>query len=322
MRANALRMDGEGTVQPYRSGGILPPAGRRLILLVHGYNNDPFQAGASYFAMRRNLDHILQFCGVDEARRKSMQEGIWELYWPGYFPLSDRPLRGLRRRGYEGVLSIPSYSLEVGKARSWVASGLARFLASRAPSEVFFIAHSLGCRVVLETILRLSKAAQPGIAIAGFLLMAGAVPVHLMLDGAPLGDCLRSASRRYSLHSWRDAVLLLAFPPGELLAGEVPPYGCPVATGLMGAPVSLWESHVNTKLGHSDYWELGLLRNKGLLSSFCAGVLGVAVDHPIEESDIRSLPAPLAVSILPQRHILSARLPGAAWLSDRYGPPA
>jgi hypothetical protein len=322
MKASALRMNREGVVGVYERGGIEPAVGDRLILLVHGFNNDESQAAQSYFAMRSNLDNVLRLHGTDEEQRKNIQSRVWELYWPGYLPLSARGPSGKRRFGYEPALSAASYSLEVVKARTWVADGLATYLRRIRPAEVFFIAHSLGCRVVLETVKRLSSSILTNIQFPGFVLMAGAVPVDSLLQNGSLGPSALSPSRRYCMHSYRDAVLMLAFPPGQLMSAEAPSYGLPVATGLTGWPTSLWSNHTNTKLGHGGYWKEGIFKDKALLSELCAGIFGVAVERNISVTGLLTMPSAQAFSILPERQLATGRLPGSRWLEDKYGPHA
>jgi hypothetical protein len=322
MKYCALRMDGSGFVSPFSGNGLEPEPGERVILLVHGYNNDQVEAAESYFTMRKNLDNVVLSCGIDETLRKQLQSRIWELYWPGYLALSSLGPRGGRRHKWEPVASAASYSHEVRKARTWVADGLASFLRRIRPSEVFFIAHSLGCRVVLETLQRLVSGLLSPIHFAGFLLMAGAVPVHMLGISGLLGPSAAQPDRRYCLHSWRDAVLMLAFPGGQILSGEVAAYGVPVATGLTGSPSALWSGHANSGLGHGDYWRQGIFRDRSVLSQLCAGIFGIAVQRDLTVSELLTIPAELNYSILPERQLASGRLPGSDWLRDRYAPAA
>jgi hypothetical protein len=318
--ARALLMDGAGSIAPQPASGPEPAGGQPLILLVHGYNNDTHQAAESYFLMRRNLDHLLRLSGVDEAVRKSFQSRMWELYWPAYAPMRHRAF-GRPRPKYEHVVAPLSYSLEVIRARTAVAGGLAQYLTRRAPSEVFFIAHSLGCRVVLETIKLLAPVLTSPIQLSGFLLMAGAVPVDMLDLGGLLGPGALRARRRYCLHSWRDTVLLTAFPPGQVLAGEAPLYGLPLAAGLTGSPRSLWHSHANTHINHGAYWREGLFKGGTALSQLCAGIFGVAIDREISLSELPRVRTDSALSILPENQLPTGRLPGSDWLEATYGSP-
>jgi pimeloyl-ACP methyl ester carboxylesterase len=319
-KTQALRMDRSGGIAPFSAGGLHPLSRRPLILLIHGYNNDDYEAANSFFRMRCNLDNVLNFTGLDEARRKEIQSTIWEFYWPGYQPLTLlNPEAGPRRR-YEPVISVPSYSLEVIKARTWVPSGLFDYLLQIQPSEVFFIAHSLGCRVVLETVRKLLESLRTCSVVTGFLLMAGAVPIDLLAETGSLGPSARAPRRRYCLYSWRDMALMLAFPPGQLLSGEAAWYGAPVAAGLTGRPAPLWSLRVNTRLGHHDYWSRGLFAQKTALSELFAGIFQIAVKRDLYLIDTCESSSALPYSILPERHLAFSTLPGANWLQDLYSP--
>jgi pimeloyl-ACP methyl ester carboxylesterase len=319
MKIQAIKMDRSGGIAPFSPGGGHPSAGRPITLLIHGYNNDDYEAADSFYKMRCNLDHILHYSGNASIFRKYIQSNIWEFYWPGYQPVTLLNPVARRRHWYEPVISGPSYSLEVVKARSWVADGLFNYLSRVRPSEIFFVAHSLGCRVVLETARQILESFTTPIRVTGFILMAGAVPIDLLQPTGPLGPTAGAPPRRYCLYSWRDLVLMLAFPPGQVLAGEIPLYGSPLAVGLTGQPSSLWNVRVNSKLGHHDYWSRGLFVNKERLSELCAGMLGIPVDRATPVMTLPSVPSAPPLSILPERQLYSGNLPGDDWLRDRYG---
>src|SRR6266446_6626422 len=143
MKRQAFRMNRSGGIEPFSPGGAHPCSGRPLTLLIHGYNSDHYEAAESFFRMRSNLDNILRFAGMAESFRKHVQANLWEFYWPGYQPLNLINPFAKPRRWYESVISGPSYSHEVVKARTWVSTGLFEYLTRTRPSEVFFVAHSL-----------------------------------------------------------------------------------------------------------------------------------------------------------------------------------
>mgnify|MGYP003694258393 CR=1 FL=1 len=64
----------------YRNGVVEAPGGgnpdgsTRIVLLVHGYNNDKAQADESYAAL---LANVAKDVGA-------LVENIWKFYWPGY----------------------------------------------------------------------------------------------------------------------------------------------------------------------------------------------------------------------------------------------
>jgi hypothetical protein len=317
MRDRALRMDNLGSIRPYFVRGPEPKRGDRIVMLVHGFNNDEDEARASYLAMRSNLDFLLRISGVARNMRKLIQSRIWELYWPGFLPLSYRGSVGLNRSAPETALSAASYSAEVRKARDWVASGLSQYLSSIGALDVFFIAHSLGCRVVLETLARPLTAKS--IICSGYLLMAGAVPIDQLRSQARLGIAALRANRRYCLHSWHDTGLILAFPPGQMLAGEFPNSGLPVATGIAGWPSVMWSDHADTKLPHSGYWKEGLFKDNSIASALCEAIFGIPIPRSISFSRIAYRSPQQLIPLLPLRTLPSMQLRGDSWLKTRYG---
>jgi pimeloyl-ACP methyl ester carboxylesterase len=309
-------MDVNGDVRPSVGPSALPERNKPMLLLVHGYNNDSAEAAESYFAMRRNLDALLRVHGVAESVRKALQGRIWEFYWPGYLPIGHWSLSGVTRPTFEKVISAPSYALEVIKARDWIADGLAVFLRSVEPSEIFFIGHSLGCRVVLETIARLAD--PHTIALTGFILMAGAVPIHLLLSNSRLCNGAALVKKRFCLYSGIDLVLWFAFPPGQVLADEVPPYGIPIATGLWGSPSALYDIRSNTWLGHGDYWTQGPFKGGGSYQQLLAGELGAYQPERFVRAEKIASRELKQLKASRNRQIGSRAYTGIDWLRDSY----
>jgi len=298
-------------------GGRHPFPGSSLILLVHGYNNDQYEAAGSFYRMRCNLDNILSFSGLPESVRRNAQEHIWEFFWPGYQPIPVMNPQARRRSWGETVISATSYSHEVRKARSWVSENLFKYLLQIQPADIFFISHSLGCRVVLETVRGLQESLLTRISVRGFLLMAAAVPVHLLRPGGPLRPSAEIPPKKYCLYSRRDMVLFLAFPPGELFSGEAPIYGSPIAIGRHGWPSSMFSSRENTSLGHGDYWTKGVFSQESHnLGEICAGIFGFAIDRKLANVNIPVAPEARRFSILPENQLVSTALPGTGWLSE------
>jgi pimeloyl-ACP methyl ester carboxylesterase len=129
--------------------------------------------------------------------------------------------------------------------------------------QVDFIGHSLGCRVVLETLLALRPHAVP--IVRRVALMAAAVPSEMLEPGGrffPLLTLLAAEGTRFDvLHSLQDNVLHYAFPPGQSLAGGG--VGSARALGRYGpSPVM---PGFRTTMGdreivgaaHGDYWGKG-----------------------------------------------------------------
>ncbi len=174
--------------------------GSRLVLVVHGYNNDEDEASKSYAVLFELLQKMVP--------NQDVLRSIWEVYWPGYVTV------GAKKRT---LLSALSYPAQVRKA-VLIGRALARFLSSvavdRAPVEVLFIAHSLGCRVVLETLRDLSDNAD--ISVKAICLMAAAVPVAHIIPNGRLRRAADAAEKRYILHSPADTVLRRYFRAGQL----------------------------------------------------------------------------------------------------------
>ena len=216
----------------YRNGVIEAPGGgtpdghSRIVLLVHGYNNDKEDADKAYAAL---LAHVTADVGAPA-------ENIWKFYWPGYVErltgtLTDQPTTVSRGRdGSESnaVLSAPSYALQVLKARE-VGAALGRYIGGlyrgdTVPTEIVLIAHSLGCRVVLEGLRELLRGRPPRAErhrVTAVCLMAAAVPTFMIEEGARLADAAMLPNMAYVLHSRADGVLRYAFPPGQSAASAI-----------------------------------------------------------------------------------------------------
>ena len=248
--SNALRFIDGAVVAPGRLE--LPVIRGRMIVLVHGYNNNKAQAEASYNA----VTHMLP-----DADR----EAVWEFFWPGFIErltgaLTDTPLslavhRDERETESSYLISALSYHRQVDKSKE-VGLALGQFLDSLRPAAIVFVAHSLGCRVTLEAIRFLvSSGATKRLALPGACLMAAAVPTYLVEAPSETEGGLRKAAtaitRSFVLHSTNDRVLGFAFPLGQTRAGEG---FLPEAVGFHGGPDTPWSARGDTGLGHSGYW--------------------------------------------------------------------
>lgn len=215
----------------------------QVILLVHGYWNSAGGARKSYDRLRKNLRGRPAISWAERS--------VFNFYWPSnearFIPV------------------MPSYVRTVENAK-WVAERLANYLSSlRGPNgqsiRIFLIGHSLGCRVILETLRELlaSAAQQPNSnhELSGICLMAAAVSVS-MVEENPKGnlvDGVKSADRRCCLHSRCDDVLFFLFRGGQWLAGEGG-QPAPEAVGRFGNPAKLWtQSEEMLLYGHGDYWK-------------------------------------------------------------------
>lgn len=135
------------------------------------------------------------------------------------------------------------------------AAALSAYLASRRDVlNLNFIGHSMGCRVVLETIKLLQANPAFKIPIRKVCLMAAAVPTHKVFPRGDLEQALAAAAQVLVLYSPDDPVLAYAFPIGQTAGGDG---FFPAAIGHKG-DVPLSPGHVDRSLvaqaTHSDYW--------------------------------------------------------------------
>ncbi len=202
--------------------------GRNVLLATHGFNVDQEDGvrALSLWSTRLALDGTWLFVGV---------------LWPGdskYVPILDYP--------YEGVEAIAS-----GKI-------LAAYLNANATRATGFAlaSHSLGVRVVLETIRHLDRAPVKTV------LLAPAI------ENDALAREYHDAAQRVStdlrvIASKRDAVLEYAFPAGNLV-GQIIMHGHPYDRTALGrngplyplpgdVHVSAWQIPVGWDYGHLDY---------------------------------------------------------------------
>jgi hypothetical protein len=198
-----------------------PDARRECLVLAHGFNNHAGEAAAAYFGFRRS-----QYEQYPELGDRVLEGRFGDGYWPGD---ADWP-------GPLDWLDAMVYPVAVLTARHCGAVLAAAIQRLPNVERVDFIAHSLGCRVVLEAaeILRTT-----GPAIGRICLMAAAVPAEMVEPGGRFDDLLwrliDAGVKIHVMHSDKDTVLRFAFPPGQALAGE-PSLR---ALGLHGPPVDM-----------------------------------------------------------------------------------
>jgi len=162
--------------------------GKRLLVLVHGYNN------SRSFGRTR----LIRFSGMLAAGGSS--DVMLSVLWPG-----------------DGWAKALTYPFE-GRDADDSAEALFRWLSANAASDtrVAFVGHSLGCRVVMNTARQLAR--RGSAALDRICLMAPAI------DNDCLGrlgvTCYKEASlatdRIAVLASEEDLVLHFAYPLGDL----------------------------------------------------------------------------------------------------------
>ena len=160
------------------------PTERRLVFLLHGYNVDAARGRASLLELSDFL--------------RGGEWGLVATLWPG-----------------DHGLGAISYSFE-GRGADDTAAELARFVQCWAGPEarVSFVGHSLGCRVVLETVKRLIGKT---VHVDEVCLFAAAVDADSLASWDSYRSCCKRAGRVTVLSSRRDRVLKLAYPAGDLL---------------------------------------------------------------------------------------------------------
>jgi pimeloyl-ACP methyl ester carboxylesterase len=218
---------------------------KECLVLVHGFNNTDSEAAVAYLGFRARQKEIFgapDFSGFEKR--------FGDTFWPGdadwwsFFDKAD-------------FLIYPASVHTAVKA----AKDLADLIWQMPNLErVDFIGHSLGCRVVLETLLLLRERTLP--LIGRVVLMAAAVPSEMLERGGKFFDLLTElaaeGNRIDVLHSWQDTVLHYAFPPGQKLAGRGE--GSDRALGRYGP--SPWMPGFRSNLmeqeisgaAHGDYW--------------------------------------------------------------------
>jgi len=155
----------------------------RLLFLIHGYN----------WCERKG--HV-SLCRLANLLAMESSWGIVGVLWPG-----------------DHGLGRISYSFE-GRDADDTATELCRFIECRAPDvPVSFLAHSLGCRVALETVNALK-----GRTVDEVCLFAAAVDADSLASSRAYRRSAEKVRERITVPSSRkDRVLKFAYPAGDLL---------------------------------------------------------------------------------------------------------
>ncbi len=235
-----------------RAKGMLSQlSSKRLVIFVHGYNVRAEAARDTYQAF---LDDVIK---KNDRLTQPAFCTYWGFHWPG-----DHDGPPVART----ATSLSTFSIKIEFANT-AGRQLAYLLGKlRRDQEVYFIAHSLGCRVVLATLYEMQRLRNfagtewTGAKVNGAFLMAAAVP-WMTCDTEPVyggaDDVQHHFQRRepepqeWVFFSDRDGVLNVPFSTGEYLHGE----GGGEAVGVHGWPApGRWDRPVPTKMGHGDYW--------------------------------------------------------------------
>lgn len=223
--------------------------GRRTecLVLVHGFNNHAGEAAAAYLGFRGiQREHNPQLTA------EALECLLADAYWPGDARWAG-PVDWLDFLVYPAAVHT---AVEAGPA----LAQLLRALQAQGLLRVSLVGHSLGCRVVLETVRDLLDHGGP--ALGRIALMAAAVPVEMVSAQGQFETVFQRLQAQgvqvQVLHSSSDWVLRGAFPPGQALAG--PSEASIRALGLKGPPPSMPGVGGSVtacpvpEAGHSDYW--------------------------------------------------------------------
>lgn len=218
---------------------------KECLVLVHGFNNHAGEAAIAYKGFR--LSECEYF---DDLNPQILEKLLGDTFWPG----------DAKWPGPVDWVDFVVYPAAVGTAKA-AGPALATLIQRLVQIErIHFIGHSLGCRVVLETLRFLRGNGFPLAKVGGVCLMAAAVPVDMVeADGkfASLLDDLSMVGKTVLvMHSTKDTVLHFAFPPGQTAAGQGEGW-FPTALGRFGPPHrmrGIVSQKEITGARHSDYW--------------------------------------------------------------------
>ena len=210
----------------------------RVILFVHGYNNTLSVARDAYETFSTRLAERVREAAAEIFGPR------YRFYWPG-----DEDL---------GIFSFISYPVETKDAKA-SASRFVDFLRElyerfgHPARPIDIVSHSLGGRVVLETLTALASTEILTGVVKRVCLMAPAVLVEQVEPGGLLYDGARLPETLTILTSEDDWVLWLAFPLGQTMAEG----GSGRALGRYGPPPGLPARHepVSGGVGHTQYWD-------------------------------------------------------------------
>lgn len=268
---------------------------QNILILVHGFNNAERVAEQSFGLFYSRLEEHFSLSN-------SAPDAVAYFHWPGNY------YRGSAR------LAFAWYHIDVLRARE-AAAQLAQYLteiSNSMPRRVTLVGHSLGCRLILETLTMLASP-NPNLKIDLISLMAPAVPVALVERADParrpagaLNATVIEPRQVLKFHSWRDLALSGGFPIGQLNAyrylgpnGEViETQAYAEAVGLLGRPSDVGTS-IPTTNGHSDYW--GDVRTAAdLRSALDPRYFSLPAPHQTPDWKIEGAP-PLEERELPRR---------------------
>lgn len=157
--------------------------------------------------------------------------------------------------GAANALTYPFEEKPADDTATWLARTVLDH--ARPTARLNFIAHSLGCRVVLETMRRLLRHGRTAARVG---LMAGAVDGDALARADRYRAAVRAAERVAILASRKDWVLEWAFPAGDFVASLFRGGYTAPALGYAGPTGADLPAHALRKreleaagVGHADY---------------------------------------------------------------------
>lgn len=236
------------------------PTQRDLMVLVHGFNNNRCEAQQAYFWFRRRQRDLM-----DPQYGARLEGMLGDAFWPG-------------DANFAGPLDLVDfliYPATISKAKQ-TAAQLSAYLRGRSDVfNVYFVGHSMGCRVILETIALLKADPNFHARIRKVCLLAAAVRTSAVFPDGDLAEAFLAADQVEVLHSTSDMVLALGFPIGQTLAADG---FFPSAIGRHG-DVPRNPGKVSVKpvdgAGHSDYWGWNPTKESAAAADLISQFLGI-----------------------------------------------
>ena len=204
-------------------------AGRDRVILIHGIRNNETRAREAY------EDFKQQAARIDA----SLPGRMYAMVWPG-----------------DALNPTPSYfrNLEdhADESAELLAEELLAAIDRNSTKRYTLVAHSLGCRVAVQTMAHIYRV-HPALGRRfRVILMAAAIPSELLASGSDQREALQTICVSVPLSSNADVILRGVFPPGRLVSGGLK------AVGLNSEPRGahwLAVPRFTEGFGHSEYWQ-------------------------------------------------------------------
>ncbi len=223
---HAYRLDPDGLA-------ALPENKEKVILLVHGFHTSQADAARCFRAFRALL----------EDANPALLSSLRTSYWPGLL-----------------VLGLADYGRALEMARQcalWIVAQIEKWRNESkkdSPPHIIIIAHSMGCRLVLEALQTMCASGAPErMDRLELVLMGAAVPKDSIGPLGTLKDSVRIIHAAHVLHSRFDEALGVVFKIGQVGAREL---GLGEAVGLHGRPFEEKFKHdmARFRYRHRHYW--------------------------------------------------------------------